>query len=202
MDTLIDGYRRFRSNGWSRHRDLFDTLSQGQSPRTMVIACSDSRVDPQLIFDAAPGELFSVRNVANLVPPYAPDAAYHGTSAALEFAVRALRVSDIVVMGHAQCGGVRALLEGAPLDGLDFIAPWMEIAAPARAKALAADVEPVQRQECCEFETVKLSLKNLMTFPWVAERVQAGDLRLHGCYFAVATGKLLMLGADGEFRAA
>ncbi|MFC7540562.1 carbonic anhydrase [Siccirubricoccus deserti] len=115
MDALIDGYRRFRAETWPQQRARFEALAaEGQSPQTMVIACSDSRVDPQMIFSAAPGELFVVRNVANLVPPYMPDAAFHGTSAALEFAVRVLRVRQVVVLGHAQCGGVRALLEGAP----------------------------------------------------------------------------------------
>src|SRR3954466_8889066 len=115
MQTLIDGYRRFRADAWPERRRLFETLAvEGQNPRALVIACADSRVDPAMIFDAAPGELFIVRNVANLVPPYAPDAAYHGTSAAIEFAVCLLEVQEIVVLGHANCGGVRALLEGVP----------------------------------------------------------------------------------------
>ena len=133
MQALIDGYRRFRANAWLERRRLFETLAvEGQAPRALVIACADSRVDPAMIFDAAPGELFIVRNVANLVPPYAPDAAYHGTSAAIEFAVCVLEVPDIVVLGHANCGGVRALLEGVPDGARDFVGPWISIAIEAR----------------------------------------------------------------------
>ena len=199
MDQLIAGYRRFRSETWPREHARFEELAErGQRPRAMVIACSDSRVDPQMVFRAAPGELFVVRNVANLVPPYEPDAAYHGTSAALEFGVRVLRVPDLVVMGHALCGGVQALLEGAPAEAADFVAPWMRIARAARDRVLAC--VPVQaRQEACEQETVRLSLANLMTFPWVREAVEAGRLRLHGCHFGVATGRLTVLDADGRF---
>ena len=125
MDDLLDGYRRFRAEVWPRERERFETLAaRGQSPRTMVVCCSDSRADPQIIFGAAPGELFVARNVTDLVPPYAPDGAYHGTSAALEFGVRALGVGQVVVMGHALCGGVRALLEGAPAETPDFVEPW------------------------------------------------------------------------------
>lgn len=199
MDELIAGYRRFRAGTWPRERDRFEALAaEGQRPRAMVIACADSRVDPQMVFDARPGELFVVRNVANLVPPYQPDAAYHGTSAALEFGVRVLQVPQLVVMGHALCGGVRALLEGAPPEAADFVAPWMRIARPARERVLAC--EPAEaRQEACEQEVVRLSLANLMTFPWVREAVEAGRLRLHGCHFGIATGRLALLGEDGRF---
>ena len=139
MQELLAGYRRFREEIWPREQARFEALAAvGQSPKTMVIACSDSRVDPQMIFAAAPGDMFVVRNVANLVPPYMPDAAFHGTSAALEFAVRVLRVERVVVLGHAQCGGVRALLEGAPPAAQDFVAGWMSIARAARAAACAA----------------------------------------------------------------
>ncbi|GGC60747.1 carbonic anhydrase [Siccirubricoccus deserti] len=198
MDALIDGYRRFRAETWPQQRARFEALAaEGQSPQTMVIACSDSRVDPQMIFSAAPGELFVVRNVANLVPPYMPDAAFHGTSAALEFAVRVLRVRQVVVLGHAQCGGVRALLEGAPPEARDFVAGWMSIAERARERVLRCD--PAERQEACEHETVRITLANLLTFPWVAEAVAEGRLTLHGGHFGVATGRLLRLGPDGEF---
>jgi carbonic anhydrase len=156
-------------------------------------------VDPAAIFAAGPGELFVIRNVANLVPPYAPDASYHGTSAAVEFGLRVLGVARIVVMGHAQCGGVRALIEGAPAEAGDFVAGWMGIAAAARRRVLACTPAEA-RQEACEFETVRLSLANLLTFPWVAEAVAAGRLRLRGAHFGVATGRLLVL-ADpaGDF---
>ena len=197
MEGLAEGYRRFRHAGWREHRERFKALAaRGQSPPTLVVACSDSRVDPQMIFGAAPGELFVVRNVANLVPPYAPDGAAHGTSAALEFGVRALGVGQVVVMGHALCGGVRALLEGAPAETPDFVEPWMRIAEPARRIAMRC--EPGEaHQECCEHETVRLSARNLMTFPWIAERVAAGRLRIRGFHFGIKSGALREVGVDG-----
>src|SRR5687768_7785954 len=130
MDPLLDGYRRFRTDVWPAERARYEALAQrGQKPAALVVACSDSRVDPATVFGASPGELFTVRNVAGLVPPFSPDAGYHGTSAALEYGVRVLKVSRIVVLGHAQCGGVRAMVEGAP-EARDFVEPWMAIAAP------------------------------------------------------------------------
>lgn len=201
MDKLIEGYRRFRELAWPEHKALFERLAaRGQKPETFVVACSDSRVDPQMIFNAGPGELFVVRNVANLVPPYQPDSNYHGTSAALEFAVRVLQVKRIVVLGHAQCGGVGALLKGAPPGAQDFVAQWITIAEEARRQTLEAKLPPDQQQYFCERCCVQLSLGNLSTFPWIAERVAAGDLTLHGAYFGVATGRLEVL-EDGEFRA-
>jgi len=201
MDELIAGYRRFRAEQWPKERERFEHLSSGQQPHTMVITCSDSRVDPSMIFGAAPGEMFIVRNVANLVPPYAPDAAYHGTSAALEFAVRALKVRHIVVLGHAQCGGVKALLEGTPPSVSDFVGQWMQIATPARQRVMACcgHADDHTRQLACEHEVVKLSLENLQTFWWVRDAVKAGELRLHGCYFGIRTGELEVVGTDGKF---
>ena len=199
MDQLIAGYHRFRKEGWPERRRVFEALAQdGQRPAALVIGCVDSRVDPSAIFDVAPGEILTVRNVANLVPPYEPDAAYHGTSAALEFAVRVLEVPHVVVLGHGQCGGIQALLRGAPDTARDFVVPWMGIAAPARATALRCDT-PEAQQRCLEHEGVKLSLANLMTFPWIAERVGAGSLHLHGAWFAIYTGVLQVLQADGTF---
>src|SRR5690349_637650 len=164
MQTLIEGYRRFRANAWLDRRRLFETLAvEGQAPRALVIACADSRVDPAMIFDAAPGELFIVRNVANLVPPYAPDAAYHGTSAAIEFAVCVLEVQDIVVLGHANCGGIRVLLEGVPDAARDFVGPWISIAAKVRDRVLRCS-DAGDRATIAEQEMVKLSLGTLMTF--------------------------------------
>jgi carbonic anhydrase len=201
MERLIAGYRRFRAETWPRERARFQELAaQGQRPRTMVIACSDSRVDPQMIFSAGPGELFVVRNVANLVPPYMPDAAFHGTSAAVEFGVRVLGVEELVVMGHALCGGVRAVLEGVPPAAGDFVAGWIQIAEPVRAVALRCD-DPEAQQEAAEHEAVRISLRNLMTFPWVAEAVAEGRLRLLGAHFGVATGRLVLLQPDGSFAA-
>ena len=199
MDELIEGYRRFRSDTWAPQRARFDQLSRsGQSPRTMLIACSDSRADPQMIFDAAPGELFVARNVANLMPPYGPDSKFHGTSAALEFGVRVLKVEHIAVMGHAMCGGIHALLHGAPEAASDFVGHWVNIA--ERAKLRALNVAPEHRQDFCEHESVRLSLENLMTFPWVRERVEAGTLALHGCFFDIRSGILERIGDDGAFR--
>ena len=201
MEDLIAGYRRFRAETWARERDRFEALAErGQRPRAMVVACSDSRVDPQMVFSAAPGELFVVRNVANLVPPYAPDAAYHGTSAALEFGVRVLGVRHLIVLGHALCGGVRAMLDGMPPGTEDFVAPWMGIAGEARARALRCEPgSDDARQEAGEQETVRLSLENLLTFPWVRDAVEAGRLHLHGGHFDIRSGTLSMLGEAGGF---
>jgi carbonic anhydrase len=200
MDKLIAGYRRFRAGTWPTERNRFEELSRlGQKPRALVIACSDSRTDPQMVFNAAPGELFVVRNVANLVPPYGPDKQPHGVSSAVEFAVRALRVPDIIVLGHAMCGGIQALLQGTPPELSDFVGPWVQIAEPARQKAMQVPAE--QRHTFCEHESVRLSIANLMTFPWIKQAVEAGHLRLHGCYFGIRSGILEHLGADGEFHA-
>lgn len=204
MRELIEGFKNFRENLWPESRALFRALAdKGQSPKVMVIACADSRVDPQMIFSAAPGEIFTVRNVANLVPPYAPNRDYHGTSAALEFAVRGLGVEHVMVIGHADCGGIRALLRGpAPLAGNDFVESWMSIAAPARTRALAkSGGDSSELQHNCEQESVKVSLENLLTFPWIRERVENGRLGLHGSYFSIETGQLLLLGQDGNFIA-
>lgn len=201
MERLLEGFRRFRENYDREHRQVFEELARrGQSPSAMVIACSDSRVDPQLIFGTGPGEIFVVRNVANLIPPYEPDGYHHGTSAALEFAVRTLRVPNIIVMGHTRCGGVSALLErrnGAPDD---FVGTWMDIAQPARERALkAAGGHPEHLQHLCEHETIKVSLENLLTFPWIRERIEAGNLQLHGWYFDIETGTVTVIGQDGTF---
>jgi len=199
MDDLIEGYRRFRSGTWQSERSRFEELSRlGQRPRTLVIACSDSRTDPQMVFNAAPGELFVVRNVASLAPPYGPDDHPHGTSAAIEFAVRSLRVREIVVMGHAMCGGIKALLNGAPAEVSDFVGQWVRIAEPARVRAMTAP--PERRQDICEHEAVRLSLANLMTFPWIRSTVDAGALKLHGCFFGIRSGVLERLDQDGIFR--
>jgi carbonic anhydrase len=199
MNTLLAGYRRFRVNGWPEQRKVFESLGEkGQAPHTMVVACVDSRVDPAMIFDTVPGEMLTVRNVANLIPPYAPDAAYHGTSAALEFGVRVLQVRNLMIMGHGLCGGVRALLEGAPENAHEFVAPWMSIARPARAIALNCE-SPAERQQRCEHECIKISMTNLMTFPWIARRVTGGSLQLQGAWFDIHTGVLLVLQPDGSF---
>jgi carbonic anhydrase len=202
VDQLLEGYRRFRAEQWPARRAHFEQLAdRGQSPRTMVVACSDSRVDPTMIFDARPGELFILRNVANLVPPYEPDAAFHATSAALEFAVRVLEVERVIVLGHAMCGGIGALLRGAPEQAQDFLVPWMRIAEPAKARVLArAGAGAADNlQTACEREAVKLSLEHLLTFPWIAERVNDGRLQLVGMTFDIRSGVLDALQPDGSF---
>ncbi len=199
MNQLIDGYHRFRSNSWPAQRKAFEELAKrGQSPNHMVLACIDSRVDPAMIFDTGPGELLTVRNVANLVPPYEPDAAYHGTSSAVEFGVQVLQVRHLIVLGHGLCGGIKALLDGTTGAPLEFTERWMSIAEPARKRALEQP-DPEKRERCCEHDVVKVSLANLRTFPWVAERVAVGTLELHGAWFDVRTGLLMMLDPDGTF---
>jgi carbonic anhydrase len=200
MKHLIHGYREFRADEWPRRRALFEELAaRGQKPHTMVVACSDSRIDPSMIFNAGPGELFVVRNVASLVPPYHPDSEYHGTSAALEFAVTVLQVDDLIVLGHGMCGGVKALLD-PKLAPPDFVGPWMSIATRARERVMASyTADP---QTACEHETVKVSLENLRTFPWIAAREADRSLHLHGASFDIRTGVLEVLQADGTFAAA
>jgi carbonic anhydrase len=192
---LIDGYRRFRASGWGEQRERWTGLAEGQSPKVMVIACSDSRVDPAQIFDARPGEIFVVRNVGNLVPPFEPDTNYHGVSAALEFAVTQLEVEELVVMGHGFCGGCAAALTGQ-FDDADhgaghFIAHWIGMLSEAREaiRARHPELDRAAFQEM-ELEGVRLSLRNLRSFPWVREREESGRLKLHGAYFAIADGIL------------
>ncbi|HEY0446429.1 MAG TPA: carbonic anhydrase [Allosphingosinicella sp.] len=209
FNTLIEGYRRFRQTGWSRERDRWAALAEGQSPKVMVIACSDSRVDPAQIFDANPGEMFVVRNVANLVPPYEPDQNYHGVSAALEFAVTQLQVDEVIVLGHGFCGGCAAALTGqfdnaGPGEG-SFIAHWVDMLGEARRKVLARHPGPLERPAFreMEHEGVRVSLRNLRTFPWVAERERSGALKLHGAFFAISDGVLHALDeATGTFAPA
>ena len=208
FSDLVQGYHRFRDREWQEERDRWSELAEGQSPKVMVIACSDSRVDPATIFDARPGEMFVVRNVANLVPPFEPDQNYHGVSAALEFAVTQLEVDELVVMGHGFCGGCAAALtrqfDKAEHGAGHFIAHWIAMLDNA-AEAIRGDHPALDRPafEAMEHEGVRLSLSNLRTFPWVAEREQAGRLKLHGAWFAVSTGKLHTLDeATGAFTPA
>ena len=198
-DQLSAGYRRFRTGRYSAERVRYDQLArEGQSPRTMIVACSDSRSAPETIFDAGPGELFVVRNLAALVPLYAPDSKSHGASAALEFAVLGLQVTAIVVMGHGRCGGVAAALDPASrLTDSDFIGAWV-----ADLKALdertpagtAGGAE--ERQRRIEHLSVQQSLEHLRTFPWIAERERAGTLALHGAWFDISLGELHALSGN------
>ena len=192
MDKFLAGYRQFRETYFRENQAFIkDLMSRGQAPKALMIACSDSRIDPSLKFGVEPGEMFIVRNVANLVPPFDPDGHAHGTSAALEFAVRSLKIENVIVMGHARCGGIHALMN-APQAG-DFLAAWMKIALPAREKALQESTVPAVAQRCCEQEAVRLSLQNLLTFPWVKEAVDAGHLTTHGWYFDLETATLSIL---------
>ena len=208
LSDLIVGYRRFRRFGWSRERERWSELAEGQSPQVMVIACSDSRVDPAQIFDAKPGEMFVVRNVAALVPPFETAPGHHGVSAALEFAVTQLEVGEIVVMGHGYCGGCAAALTGQFDDAAHgeghFIAHWIDMLEPARALVTARHPELGREAfQAMELEGVRISLRNLRTFPWIREREQAGTLRLHGAHFSIAEGRLYVLDeAEGDFRPA
>lgn len=193
MNRLIEGYRRFRAGTWPIERARYQALSlAGQRPETLVIACSDSRVDPATVFGAGPGELFVVRNVAGLVPPYQPDSRYHGTSAAIEYGVRVLKVRQIVVLGHAQCGGVQAMVEGAPVQGLDFVEQWIAIAQPVLGPE-PPGLDRVERLTHYETQVVRLSLQNLRSFPWIAEPEAAGTLALHGMRFGIESGQLMEL---------
>lgn len=196
IPELVEGFRRFRGRYFSGERNLYEKLREGQSPTTLVVACSDSRVDPAIVLDSDPGDLFVVRNVANLVPPWESDGGRHGVSAALEFGVRALRVRNVLVMGHANCGGIRALLEETRGE---FIPQWMSIAAGARAEVLAAPAGsgPGARERALELAALRLSLRNLSGFPWIHDAVGAGALALHAWYFDLARGELLRVPADG-----
>jgi carbonic anhydrase len=201
LNKLIAGYRRFRDNYFERDKELFSQLSQGQAPKTMVIACSDSRVDPAIVMDCEPGDLFVVRNVANLVPPYEQGGGYHGVSAALEFGVRALKVRHIIVLGHQYCGGVQALLNGVvAIEGSEFIGPWVNIARKAREQVLAEmGSEDKSEQLCaCEKRSILVSLENLMSFPWIKQNVEEGNLMLHGWYFNIQGGILSAYDASAD----
>jgi len=203
INELVQGFQRFRVKSFEPNRELFNRLAmQGQTPRTLLIGCSDSRVDPAILTDSAPGDMFVVRNVANLVPPYETTGRYHGTSAALEFAVCNLNVSNIIVLGHSRCGGIRALLEGYGRneEGEGFIAPWVQIAAPARDEVLRRwpDASSEFKQRACERAGIRTSLMNLMTFPFIRQRVEDGRVKLYGWYYDLETGELMQYDPDKD----
>jgi len=207
FDRLIAGYHRFHTEDWSRQRSRWAQLAEGQNPKTLVIACSDSRVDPTRIFDVTPGELFVVRNIANLVPPFEMSKGYHGVSAALEFAVTQLNVPQIIVMGHGACGGVSASLnhafEGAPRGKGGFIFEWMSLLEQERDRIVAELGTGPEAVRALEYACVRVSIANLRTFPCIPEREAAGKLKLRGAHFAIAEGVLyLMDEATGEFAPA
>ncbi|NUQ18714.1 MAG: carbonic anhydrase [Sphingomonas sp.] len=206
LSKLIEGYRRFREKNWERQRERWAELAEGQSPKVMILSCADSRTDPAQIFDARPGEMFVVRNIAALAPPYETTRGHHGVSAALEFAVTQLKVGEILVMGHGLCGGCAAALTGQfddtePGEG-HFIADWVRMLDEARDQ-VRGRYEKLDREAFLEMEreAVKVSLANLRTFPWLARREQAGELKLHGAHFSIAEGRLYLLDeAEGSFR--
>lgn len=193
VGELLAGYRRFRAGRYLEQAALFRSLRDGQTPATMVLACADSRADPSLIFDASPGELFVVRNVAALAPPYDEAPGLHGVSAALEFAITVLKVRQILVMGHGGCGGVAASLSAAADRPVGrFIAPWVELISTARDRVLGDSIlaSPPQRQEALERAAVNQSIVNLRTFPFIQEAVEARGLTLAGAWFSIGRGEL------------
>lgn len=201
-DRLLQGYRNFMNGRYApeQYRSL---AREGQSPEIMVIACCDSRAAPEVIFDAGPGELFVVRNVANLVPPYRPDGEYHATSAALEFAVQSLKVGNIVVMGHGRCGGIKAALAPStePASPGDFIGKWMSLVAPAAAAVSGnALMTPGERQTALERISIRHSIANLRTFPYVEALEAEARLAISGIWFDISTGELWVMDpATGDF---
>jgi carbonic anhydrase len=206
MEQLIEGYRRFRETRWAHERERWAELAEGQSPEVMILACADSRSDPAEIFDARPGEMFVARNIAALAPPYETSSGFHGVSAALEFAVTQLEVGEILVMGHGMCGGCAAALTGKFDDRRaghgQFIADWVRMLERARDKVRARHTE-LDRDAFLDMEqeAVKVSLANLRTFPWIAERERDGRLKLHGGHFSIAEGRLYLLDeAEGNFH--
>ena len=205
--NLVDGYGRFRDAAWKSQHERWSELADGQSPRVMIISCSDSRVDPAQIFDCNPGEIFGVRNVAALVPPFETTPGRHGVSAALEFAVQFLKVEEIVVMGHGRCGGCQAALskvmEGTAFGEGRFIADWISLLDDARADVAAKHGNSGDEAErAMELAAVKVSLANLRSFPCVREKEAAGELALHGSFFALSDGLLHVLDEhSGEFSA-
>jgi carbonic anhydrase len=203
-DHLLKGHANFMAGRYAKEKErIRDLATAGQSPSTMIIACCDSRAAPEMIFDAGPGELFVLRNVANLVPVYQPDGGQHGTSAAIEFAIKGLNIANIVIMGHGRCGGIKAALDPAmsPLDDGDFIGKWMsmlgELPSQLGQNKLLTDSE---RQTAMERISIRNSIRNLRTFPYVAALESEGKLSVHGAWFDISTGELwIMDGDSGDF---
>jgi len=194
VDKLVQGYCSYRDNSYESSRPLIeDLVERGQRPEVAVIACSDSRVDPAILFQADPGDLFVVRNVANLVPPMEEEGTYHGTSAALEFAVLGLGVKHLVVLGHAHCGGIKLMMDAQPgTSSFKYVSPWVSMLAAAHRRVLATmgQADEKERTRACEQNAVLVSLENLTTFSWVRERVESGELQLHGWYVDIAVPQL------------
>lgn len=203
LEKLKSGFIKFRKYYYQDNPELYQQLTEkGQSPRAIVISCCDSRVHPAQVMDTSPGDIFVVRNVANLVPAYVDDGKTHGTSAAIEFAVKHLKVPHIIVMGHSQCGGIRALMEGQHEGKMHkFIDPWMAIMSPAREKVENEHVSASLDEKCslCEQAAIEISLDNLMTFPFIQRATESGSLQLHGWYFDIEHGELYIRNNAGKF---
>jgi carbonic anhydrase len=195
ITTFLEGFGRFQEKYFAHDESVYSRLRQGQSPSTLMISCCDSRADPGMLLGAGPGDIFVVRNVANLVPPYSNGAEMPGIRADIEFAIKGLNVAHIIILGHSGCGGIRALMDGEGLTGsqYEFIGRWVSIAKPARDRVFRelASESPAVQTKACEHWAIALSLENLMTFPWIRERVEAGTLTLHGWYFDIDAGELL-----------
>jgi carbonic anhydrase len=202
-DHLLKGHANFMAGRYAREKDrIRDLAEEGQNPTTMIIACCDSRAAPEMIFDAGPGELFVLRNVANLVPTYQPDGGQHGTSAAIEFAVKALSIANVVIMGHGRCGGIKAALNpgSKPLDSGDFIGKWMNMLGELPDQLVQNDLmTPGERQTALERISIRNSIRNLRTFPYVAALETEGKLAVHGAWFDISTGELWVMDANGDF---
>lgn len=200
--NLVEGFQRFRQRHFESNDNLYQQLvKEGQTPKTLVVACCDSRVDPALVLDCAPGDLFVIRNVANLVPPSESRAGHHGTTAAIEYAIRILEVEHIIVLGHAHCGGINTLVKTGGVSNPDsYMADWMCLAESARASVMAEMPQATLEEQlhACEQRAILVSLDNLMTFPWVKERVQQGVLKLHGWYFDIEQGQLLRFDPEAQ----
>ena len=193
IETLIDGYKEFRQKYFSGSCDIFEELVRhGQNPKVLMIACSDSRVDPAIVMNCKPGDLFVVRNVANLVPPYQADNSYHGTSAALEFAICDLKIHHVVIFGHSQCGGIKSLVDHVMSEHppYSFVAKWMELAQSACDETFEkhADATPEEKAHYCGHYAIINSLTNLLTFPWISKGVNDRTLFIHGWFFNLSTG--------------
>jgi carbonic anhydrase len=202
-NRLLTGYSNFMSGRYSDERERYRVLADnGQTPHTLVVACCDSRAAPETIFDCGPGELFVVRNVANMIPPYEPDGQYHATSAALEYAVQVLKIRNIVVMGHGRCGGIQAALDPSaePLSPGDFIGKWMGLVRPAAEQIQSNEfMTQAERQTALERVSIRNSLANLRSFPFVQNAREDTELSIHGAWFDISTGELWIMDDKGDF---
>jgi carbonic anhydrase len=202
-NKLLAGYRNFMGGRYSHERERYRVLAEtGQKPHTLLVACCDSRAAPETIFDCGPGELFVVRNVANMVPRYEPDSQFHGTSAAVEYAVQVLEIRNIVVMGHGRCGGIQAALDPSmkPLSEGDFIGKWMGLVRPAAEQIQSNDLmTQSERQTALERVSIRNSIANLQTFPFVRNLTEKGELGIHGAWFDISSGELWVMNEKGDF---